>query len=121
MVFAIPRGRATYVGTTDTTYTGNLNRVVATKDDAHYLIDAVNHMFPTLDLKIEDIESNWAGLRPLIYEEGKDPSDLSRKDEIFHSKTGLISIAGGKLTGYRKMSQRVIETVLKIMDAKKRD
>ncbi len=121
MIFAIPRGRATYVGTTDTNYNANLNRVVATRDDATYLLDAVNHMFPSLELRHEDIESNWAGLRPLIHEDGKDPSELSRKDEIFVSKTGLISIAGGKLTGYRKMAQRVIDEVLKTMSSKRRD
>ncbi|GAA4273082.1 glycerol kinase GlpK [Aquimarina gracilis] len=121
MIFAIPRGRATYVGTTDTNYNSNLNRVVATQDDAAYLLKAVNHMFPGLSLKEEDIESNWAGLRPLIHEDGKDPSELSRKDEIFISKTGLVSIAGGKLTGYRKMAQRVIDTVLKTMSSKRRE
>lgn len=120
MIFAIPRGQSTYVGTTDTNYNGNLNRVVATQEDATYLLDATNTMFPTLGLTIDDIESNWAGLRPLIHEDGKDPSELSRKDEIFESKTGLISIAGGKLTGYRKMAQRVIDKVLsKVPENKK--
>ncbi|WP_103069584.1 glycerol kinase GlpK [Aquimarina sediminis] len=121
MIFAIPRGRATYVGTTDTDYSANLNRVVATQEDAAYLLNAVNHMFADLKLTQDDIESNWAGLRPLIHEDGKDPSELSRKDEIFVSKTGLISIAGGKLTGYRKMAQRVIDTVLKTMSDKRRN
>lgn len=115
MIFAIPRGRATYVGTTDTDYFGNLDRVVTTKADIHYLLDAVNDAFPDIHLKEEDIESNWAGLRPLIHEEEKDPSELSRKDEIFVSKSGLISIAGGKLTGYRKMAQRVMDAVVKTM------
>lgn len=118
MIFAIPRGRATYVGTTDTDYFGNLDRVVTTKEDIHYLLDAVNDAFPDIHLKEEDIESNWAGLRPLIHEEEKDPSELSRKDEIFVSKSGLISIAGGKLTGYRKMAQRVMDAVVKTMTDK---
>ena len=113
MIFAIPRGRVTYVGTTDTTYSGDLERVVATKNDANYLLNAVNNTFDIVDLKLNDIESNWAGLRPLIHEAKKDPSELSRKDEIFESKSGLISIAGGKLTGYRKMAHRVMDTVLK--------
>ncbi len=120
MVFAIPRGKCTYVGTTDTNYYGSLDRVVATKEDADYLLEAINNMFPNIHLKIEDIESNWAGLRPLIHEEEKDPSDLSRKDEIFNSNTGLISIAGGKLTGYRKMAHRVIDAALKTMSDKRR-
>lgn len=120
MIFAIPRGRVTYVGTTDTNYHGNLERIVVTKDDAAYLLDAVNRMFPDIELTQADIESNWAGLRPLIHEDNKDPSQLSRKDEIFVSKTGLISIAGGKLTGYRKMAHRVIDSVLNTMPSKRR-
>ena len=118
MIFAIPRGRATYVGTTDTNYSGSLDRVIATKDDAEYLLNAINSTFPDVNLNIDDIESNWAGLRPLIHEEDKDPSELSRKDELFISESGLISIAGGKLTGYRRMAQRVIEAVLKTMKTK---
>ena len=113
MIFAIPRGKTTYVGTTDTNYYGTLNRVVATKTDAEYLLKATNHTFQGLNLTLEDIESNWIGLRPLIHEVGKDPSELSRKDELFLSKSGLISIAGGKLTGYRKMADRVLAAVSK--------
>jgi glycerol kinase len=116
MIFAVPRGRATYVGTTDTNYTGNLNRVVCTKDDAAYCLAAVHHAFPSVKVSEEDIISNWAGLRPLIHEEGKSASELSRKDEIFVSEKGLISIAGGKLTGYRKMGQRIVDLVLKKME-----
>ncbi|WP_281186639.1 glycerol-3-phosphate dehydrogenase C-terminal domain-containing protein, partial [Bacillus solimangrovi] len=60
-----------------------------------------------------DIESSWTGLRPLIHEEGKDPSEISRKDEVIISQSGLITIAGGKLTGYRKMAEDVVNTVAK--------
>ncbi|WP_203257511.1 glycerol-3-phosphate dehydrogenase/oxidase [Hyunsoonleella ulvae] len=118
MVFAIPRGKITYLGTTDTAYSGNLDRVVATKADANYLLNAVNNMFQTVHLTIDDIESNWAGLRPLIHKENKTASELSRKDEIFISDSGLISMAGGKLTGYRKMAYRALDAVLKTYDAK---
>ena len=113
MIFAIPRGRATYIGTTDTNYDSDKDNVVTTRDDAQYLVDAVNATFPSVHLEIQDIESSWAGLRPLIHEEGKSASELSRKDEIFESTTGLISIAGGKLTGYRKMAERVVSLVIK--------
>lgn len=111
MIFAIPRGRVTYIGTTDTNYNGDKDNVWATRDDAGYLISAVNAMFPTVQLSVDDVESSWAGLRPLIHEEGKSASELSRKDEIFESGTGLISIAGGKLTGYRRMAERVVDLV----------
>ena len=111
MIFAIPRGKNTYVGTTDTTYHGDKNHVVTNSEDAHYLLSAVNDMFPSINLNINDVTSSWAGLRPLIHEEGKSESELSRKDEIFESETGLISIAGGKLTGYRKMAERLVDLV----------
>jgi glycerol-3-phosphate dehydrogenase len=113
MIFAIPRGRATYIGTTDTSYDGDKDEVITTSEDASYLIHAVNMNFPLASLQLSDIESSWAGLRPLIFEEGKSASELSRKDEIFESPTGLISIAGGKLTGYRKMAERVVNLVVK--------
>ncbi len=113
MIFAIPRGRVTYVGTTDTSYHGSQDEVRATTADAEYLISAVNRTFPAVNLSVNDVESSWAGLRPLIHEDGKAASDLSRKDEIFVSDSGLISIAGGKLTGYRKMAERVVNLVAK--------
>lgn len=113
MIFAIPRGRTTYIGTTDTNYDADKDRVFTTREDAQYLIAAVNATFPSAKLSLDDIESSWAGLRPLIHEEGKSASELSRKDEIFESPSGLISIAGGKLTGYRKMAERVVNLVIK--------
>ncbi|MFE8422808.1 FAD-dependent oxidoreductase [Tenacibaculum sp. ZH5_bin.1] len=115
MMFAIPRGKVTYFGTTDTNYQQDKNTVETSMVDALYLIEAVNNMFPDIQLTIDDIQSSWAGLRPLIHEEGKSASELSRKDEIFVSDTKLISIAGGKLTGYRKMAERIVDIVAKKM------
>ncbi|MAU26328.1 MAG: glycerol-3-phosphate dehydrogenase [Muricauda sp.] len=116
MMFAIPRGKITYIGTTDTNYDTDKDDVRTDLADAIYLISAVNNMFPKINLEMEDIISSWAGLRPLIHEEGKSASELSRKDEIFTSDTGLISIAGGKLTGYRKMAERVVNRVAKNLE-----
>ena len=120
MVFAIPRQGITYIGTTDTAYQGSLNEVSATVEDVEYLLKAANHMFPTVHLRMEDVQSSWAGLRPLIFEPGKKASEMSRKDEIFESGSGLISIAGGKLTGYRKMAARIVDRVIKRLDWKTR-
>lgn len=116
MMFAIPRGKVTYIGTTDTNYVKDKDHVEVDLADAIYLISAVNNMFPKINLEMEDIVSSWAGLRPLIHEEGKSASELSRKDEIFTSETGLISMAGGKLTGYRKMAERVVNRIAKNMN-----
>ncbi|WP_026776199.1 glycerol-3-phosphate dehydrogenase/oxidase [Polaribacter sp. Hel_I_88] len=111
MMFAIPRGRVTYFGTTDTNYQKDKDNVNTNLVDATYLISAVNNMFTDINISLDDVQSSWAGLRPLIHEEGKSASELSRKDEIFVSDTELISIAGGKLTGYRKMAERIVDLV----------
>lgn len=116
MIFAIPRGRVTYIGTTDTDYNGPIDSPQLTPQDRDYLLEGVNHIFPGVGLTPEDVESGWAGLRPLIHEEGKSPSELSRKDEIFESPTGLITIAGGKLTGFRKMAERVVDLVCRRLE-----
>jgi len=116
MMFAIPRGMVTYIGTTDTNYNSDKDHVTTELADAIYLISAVNHMFPDIQLELDDIISSWAGLRPLIHEEGKSASELSRKDEIFTSESGLVSIAGGKLTGYRKMAERTVNRISQKME-----
>lgn len=113
MMFAIPRDGKTYVGTTDTFYKGDIVSPRMTKADRDYIIDAVNYMFPEVKLTVNDVESSWSGLRPLIHEEGKSASEISRKDEIFFSQSGFISIAGGKLTGYRKMAEKIVNIVAK--------
>lgn len=111
MAFAIPREGKVYVGTTDTVYKQDIAHPTMTLEDQDYVLKAIDFMFPEVGIRTEDIESSWAGLRPLIHEEGKDPSEISRKDEIFVSDSGLISIAGGKLTGYRKMGESIVNLV----------
>ena len=117
MVFAIPRGGKTYVGTTDTFYDKDAAVPKMTTEDRTYIINAINYMFPTVKITENDIESSWAGVRPLIYEEGKNASEISRKDEIWTSESGLITIAGGKLTGYRKMAEMVLDHVTTVLQS----
>lgn len=111
MAFAIPREGKVYVGTTDTIYEQDMVHPAVTREDKDYLLAAIEYIFPKVKIRPEDIESSWAGIRPLIREEGKNPSEISRKDEIFISASGLISIAGGKLTGYRKMGENIVALV----------
>ncbi|MEA3452560.1 MAG: glycerol-3-phosphate dehydrogenase/oxidase [Bacteroidota bacterium] len=116
MVFAIPRFDVVYIGTTDTDYSKNYENPDVELKDVQYLVKAINDIAPKAKIKYEDVESAWAGLRPLIHEEGKAPSELSRKDEIFYSESGLISIAGGKLTGYRLMAKKIVGIIRKRME-----
>lgn len=113
MIFAIPRAGKTYVGTTDTVYTDDKVHPRMTKEDKAYVLSAIKFMFPSVQLEESDIESSWIGLRPLIHEEGKSASEISRKDEVWVSESGLITIAGGKLTGYRKMAEMVVNLLNK--------
>ncbi|WP_373233049.1 glycerol-3-phosphate dehydrogenase/oxidase [Cohnella sp.] len=117
MVFAIPRDGKTYFGTTDTDYKGDIAHPTLTEADRTYLLKAANFIFPSVKLEATDVESSWAGLRPLIQQEGKDPSEVSRRDELFISPSGLLSVAGGKLTGYRKMAETVVNRVGELMAA----
>ncbi|MWC30033.1 glycerol-3-phosphate dehydrogenase/oxidase [Paenibacillus sp. MMS18-CY102] len=117
MVFAIPRDGKTYIGTTDTNYKADKVHPRMTKKDLAYILNAANGMFPTLKLTAQDVESSWAGLRPLIHQEGKDPSEISRRDEVFQSASGLLSMAGGKLTGYRKMAETVVNRAASQLEA----
>lgn len=111
MVFAIPRDGKTYVGTTDTFFDQNPVNPIPLPEDVDYLLKAIRFMFPDVSVSPADVESGWAGVRPLIYEEGKKESEISRKDEIWESDSGLITIAGGKLTGYRKMAESVVDRI----------
>ncbi|WP_438447757.1 FAD-dependent oxidoreductase [Gorillibacterium sp. sgz5001074] len=111
MIFVVPRDGKTYIGTTDTVYNGDPGEPRTTEADRDYLLQAVKTAFPHVKVGPGDVEAMWAGLRPLIREEGKKPSDISRKDEIWESPSGLITIAGGKLTGFRKMAEKTVDVV----------
>ncbi len=111
-VFAVPRGGVTYLGTTDTDYGAPAEHPEVTAADADYLLEAANRAFAGPPLTRADVVGAWAGLRPLLHEAGKAPSEISRKDEIMTSADGtLVSIAGGKLTTHRSMAERVVDLV----------
>lgn len=113
MIFAIPKGEATYVGTTDSLYQGSPDQVAASRDEMLYLLDACNQLFVQAPLTPADVVSSWVGLRPLVFQRRNKTSEISRKEEVFHAPSGLLSIAGGKLTGYRLMAKTIVDTVCK--------
>lgn len=115
-VFAVPRGDVTYLGTTDTfhrTVHGSLGywpEIEAAEVD--YLLDAASRSFGVDPLSAADVVSSWTGVRPLVSQAGKSPSEISRRDEVWTGPGGVLSIAGGKLTAYRCMAERVADTVV---------
>jgi glycerol-3-phosphate dehydrogenase len=112
-LFALRRGDVVYVGTTDTTYEPGAEIWPSIDvEDVDYLLEPIARYFETEPITAADIVGAWAGLRPLIADPSKkNPSELSRRDELLFGPLGVLSIAGGKLTGYRGMARRVLETI----------
>ncbi|WP_313470123.1 type 1 glycerol-3-phosphate oxidase, partial [Carnobacterium sp.] len=167
MVFVIPREEKTYFGTTDTDYKGDFSHPTVEQDDVDYLLDIINTRYPSANITLNDIESSWAGLRPLIasnggsdynggnsqpisdesfdhviatieqYQKGNvdrytvedalknikssnsesetNPSAISRGSVLEVDEDGLITVAGGKLTDYRKMAIGAMKSVIEIL------
>ena len=119
VLFAIPWGDRTYIGTTDTDFEGDPADIAADSDDVDYLIDAALSYFPDHPIARADVISTWAGLRPLIRPvkagANVDESAVSREHQIIVGRDAVITIAGGKLTTYRKMSKEVVDTAVKML------
>ncbi|HEY5625982.1 MAG TPA: glycerol-3-phosphate dehydrogenase/oxidase [Dehalococcoidia bacterium] len=110
-LFVVPHGRYSYVGTTDTDWLGDAGEVEADAADVRLVLDAINGNF-NVDLTTADVTATWAGVRPLIAEEGSpSPSDVARDYEVLEGPPGAYSIVGGKLTNARAMAERVVDRV----------
>lgn len=112
--FVVPRGHCVYIGTTDTHYEGAAEEPGVSAEDARYLLDSVAGTFAD-GLEASDIIGTWSGVRPLLAQDGKAPSEISRRDEIVVGPGPVVAIAGGKLTTYRRMSERVCAEVVKLL------
>jgi len=110
--FVLPRNENfTIIGTTDTDYKNDLENPFCNKDDADYLLNSVKHYFPNAELDYDNILSTYAGIRPLVMQKGKSESQISRKHIIFFSNDGLLTITGGKLTGFRSMAEDLFKKI----------
>lgn len=111
-IFAIPKGNTVYLGTTDSSYHGqDWLWPEITAEDVSYLLEPVSRYFDVPAPGLDDVTAAWAGLRPLIAEPGKQAREMSRKDEIWIGPGGMVTIAGGKLTGFRKMAEDIMTAV----------
>ena len=111
-VFAVPWGDFAYVGTTDTDYAGPLDDLWLTGGDADILLEHIN---PSIrqPLAADTILGGWVGLRPLLKgESDAKTADLSRRHRVTRSPSGVVTIAGGKLTTYRRMAEDTVDFVL---------
>jgi glycerol-3-phosphate dehydrogenase len=108
---AMRRLNYVYIGTSDDEYHGPLDAPRATRAEVVELLAMAQDCFPSAGLTVDDVLATWAGVRPLLAEEGKSTRDTSREDEVWRDVPGLVTVAGGKLTTYRRMAGRVIEAV----------
>lgn len=113
ILFAIPWGERTILGTTDTDYDGPLDVVLADVTDIQYVLEVTNRFFPAARLSEGDVISTWAGLRPLVADPNGKPSDISRSHDIREPEPGWWDVAGGKLTTYRLMAQQTVDAVVR--------
>ena len=119
VLFVLPWGERTYIGTTDTDYEGDPAEVAATREDVDYLLAAANAHFPRAKLGHDDVVSTWAGLRPLIAPGGGAndvaESKVSREHQIVIGNDGLLTVAGGKLTTYRRMAAEAVDSAVQLL------
>jgi glycerol-3-phosphate dehydrogenase len=116
LFFVIPWLDYTLVGTTDTDYTADLDKVYADKSDVDYLVSELGYYFP--DFKRENIHSTYASLRPLVPKNNKSASDNSRAHRLVDHEQqdgigGLLSVLGGKNTAYRGIAEEAVNLIIK--------
>jgi len=112
-VFLLPWEGVTLLGTTDLDHSDQAldEEPFMDQEEQHYLLAALKYYFPYMRIESDDVFCTFSGLRPVLSEGGKAPSDESRESEIWADK-GLISITGGKLTTFRKLAEKALTTLL---------
>ena len=113
VMFALPAGVNTVIGTTDTFTDVSPDDVRATETDVAYLLEAANAFFPNARLKRSDVVSAWAGIRPLMPSGGS--SVQASREHVIERSKGTVTITGGKLTTYRVMAAEAVDAVLQVL------
>ena len=114
VLFILPWGERSYIGTTDTDTTESPDSLAITADEIVYLLRSANALFPHARLALEDVQGAWAGLRPLLAaRDGRSASSRSRDHAIVQGSGGMITVVGGKLTTYRVMAREVVDRAVR--------
>ncbi|ARV62984.1 glycerol-3-phosphate dehydrogenase [Nostocales cyanobacterium HT-58-2] len=113
--FIIPWLGKYLIGTTDKRFQGNLDQIKADNSEIDYLLTETNRIIPIAHLSRHDVKFTYSGVRPLPWEESKQPGKITRKHILYdHAKEGianLISLIGGKLTTYRQVGEEIVDAV----------
>lgn len=111
MVFLLPYGEATLLGTTDTNYTADPADATADQADVDYLFERLREVLPDTGWGSRDVITSFAGVRPLLRASRSAPSHRPREHRISQHGDNLVTIAGGKYTTYRAISEQVVDAV----------
>jgi glycerol-3-phosphate dehydrogenase len=113
VMFALPSGTSTIIGTTDTFTDASPDEVRANEADLAYLLDAANGFFPEAHLSRDDVIAGWAGIRPLV--PSTRSSVAASREHALTRGESTVSITGGKLTTYRVMAEEVVDAAREIL------
>jgi glycerol-3-phosphate dehydrogenase len=108
-IFAIPWKDIVILGTTDTDYHGDPDRIGVDRTDVDYLLESFNHYFPGARLTCDHVLTAFAGLRPLVFEPDKSASQVTREYQVFEGPENFFTMIGGKLTTYRRMAEKLVD------------
>jgi glycerol-3-phosphate dehydrogenase len=112
VLFIIPWGDKWIVGTTDTDYDESREEPLASRDDVTYIINQANRVLEP-KLRREQVIGVFAGLRPLVSTDPDSPTTKLSREHVVDSPTpGFVSIAGGKYTTYRVMSEDAVNEAI---------
>ncbi len=106
LFFVIPWLGYAWVGTTDTDFDEDPGTASAGAEDVRYLLESAAHYFPAL--RRGRIHWTNAGVRALVMRPGSE-SSVSRLHRVREARRGLISVLGGKITGYRAIAEEVTD------------
>lgn len=120
-LFVIPWYEGIVIGTTDTEYRGDPDAVKPERSDVDYILDALNWSFPEAGITCKDMVSSYAGIRPLINVPGKSTADVPREYKVFDSDSGILCVAGGKLTTYRLMARTIVDRVVAALNEREKN
>jgi glycerol-3-phosphate dehydrogenase len=120
-MFLCPWQDVHLIGTTDA-FTDEIDEPRVTRAEVAYVLSAANHAFPRANLSENDLVSVYAGVRPLVSDPAATtpPSRVSREHRFSEDRSGMISIAGGKLTTYRAMAEETVDRVVRTLPAERR-
>ena len=120
VMFCLPAGSQTIIGTTDTWTDESPETVHASAADVDYLLRSANSYFPLARLTQDDVVSAWAGIRPLASSQAANPSAVSREHSILTDSSGIINVTGGKLTTFRSMAAEIVDHVQEALGQEKK-